>query len=49
MFETIHSLQGETTKKHHQGMKGFRKVRKVARNEDIVDVIHDRNFSGFAM
>lgn len=27
MFETIHSLQGETTKKHHQGMKGFRKGR----------------------
>ena len=29
MFETIHSLQGETTKKHHEGMKGLRKEGRV--------------------
>ena len=33
MFEAIHSLQGETTKKHHQGMKGLRKGRKEGSEE----------------
>jgi hypothetical protein len=40
MFETIHSIQGETTKKHHQGMEELRKGRKGVKNEDIVDMIH---------
>jgi len=47
MFEAIHSLQGETTKKHNQGMKGLRKGRKGVKNEDIMNMIHHRNFSGF--
>jgi len=47
MFETIHSLQGETTKEHHQGVKGLRKGRKGVKNEDIMDMIHYQNFSGF--
>lgn len=47
MFEAIHSLQGEATKKHHQGMKGLRKGRKEVKNENVMDMIHHQNFSGF--